>query len=42
LHRRQPPPEKCDANAPKPPRCTECEPESCVLDDEWLDEESLP
>ena len=44
LHGIQPPPEKCRrraANEPKPPRCTLCEAESEVPDDEWLDEESL-
>ena len=44
--RRQPPPEKCDANAcanaPNPPRVTPPEPGSDeVPDDEWLDEVSL-
>jgi hypothetical protein len=37
------PPEKPKACAkePKPPRCTPCEPESDVPEDEWLEEESL-
>jgi hypothetical protein len=45
--RRQPPPEKCDANAcanpPKPPRVTPPDPESdAVPDEEWPDEVSPP
>jgi hypothetical protein len=39
---RQPPekPKACEKE-PKPPRCTACEPESDVPEDEWLAEESL-
>ena len=42
LHETQPPekPTAC-ANEPKPPRCTLCEPESEVPEDEWLEDESL-
>jgi hypothetical protein len=40
---RDQPPEKPKAwaNDPKPPRCTPLELESCVAEDEWLEEESL-